>query len=46
MRLASFSQKAFGSEIVKHYAAHARAEWKAFLEAVTDWEVTRGFETA
>ena len=41
-----FARQALGAEIVRHYTAHARAEWNAFLESVTDWEVTRGFETA
>jgi glutamine synthetase len=41
-----FVQEAFGADVAKHFAAHARAEWRAFLEAVTDWEITRGFETA
>jgi glutamine synthetase len=40
----SFVETAFGSEIVAHYAAHARAEWSAWLTAVTDWELSRGFE--
>jgi glutamine synthetase len=40
-----FVQSAFGSGVAAHYAAHARAEWMATLSAVTDWELTRGFET-
>jgi glutamine synthetase len=40
-----FVKSAFGSAVAAHYAAHARAEWKASLSAVTDWELTRGFET-
>jgi glutamine synthetase len=40
----AFVNKAFGSEIAAHYAAHARAEWTATLAAVTDWELERGFE--
>ena len=39
-----FARTAFGEAIVAHYAAHARAEWSAFLGAVTDWEIARGFE--
>lgn len=39
-----FAREAFGAEAVAHYAAHARAEWRAFLGAVTDWEIARGFE--
>jgi glutamine synthetase len=40
----TFAREAFGAEAVAHYAAHARAEWSAFLGAVTDWEIARGFE--
>jgi glutamine synthetase len=40
-----FVKIAFGSSVAAHYAAHARAEWMATLSAVTDWELTRGFET-
>lgn len=40
----TFARDAFGAEAVAHYAAHARAEWMAFLGAVTDWEIIRGFE--
>ena len=39
-----FVKQAFGSEVCAHYAAHARAEWRAYLSAVTDWEILRGFE--
>lgn len=39
-----FAKAAFGPEVVAHYAAHARAEWTAYLGAVTDWELRRGFE--
>jgi glutamine synthetase len=39
-----FEQRAFGSEVATHYAAHARAEWVAALTSVTDWELARGFE--
>ena len=39
-----FVQKAFGSAVAAHYAAHARAEWAAALAAVTDWDLMRGFE--
>jgi glutamine synthetase len=34
----------FGKEVVEHYAEMARAEWKGYLSAVTDWEIDRGFE--
>ncbi|MCD6027852.1 MAG: glutamine synthetase catalytic domain protein [Thermomicrobiales bacterium] len=40
----SFVREALGPDTVAHYAAHARAEWTAFLAAVTDWEITRAFE--
>jgi glutamine synthetase len=48
--LAAFAQSCFvrealGTDAVAHYAAHARAEWAAFLAAVTDWEIARGFES-
>jgi glutamine synthetase len=39
-----FVKKTFGTDIAAHYAAHARAEWKAYLSAVTDWEIIRAFE--
>jgi glutamine synthetase len=35
---------AFGDDVVRHYAAAARAELTAFNAAVTDWERRRGFE--
>ncbi|NES12738.1 MULTISPECIES: glutamine synthetase family protein [Micromonospora] len=35
---------AFGEDVVAHYANHARVELAAFDAAVTDWELTRGFE--
>ncbi|NLU80000.1 glutamine synthetase [Micromonospora sp. HNM0581] len=35
---------AFGEEVVAHYANMARVELTAFDAAVTDWELTRGFE--
>jgi glutamine synthetase len=40
----TFVREAFGAEATAHYAAHARAEWLAFLGAVTDWEIARAFE--
>jgi glutamine synthetase len=40
----TFVREALGADAVAHYAAHARAEWTAFLGAVTDWEINRGFE--
>ncbi|HEX6871514.1 MAG TPA: glutamine synthetase, partial [Micromonosporaceae bacterium] len=36
--------KAFGDEVVGHYANNARVELAAFEAAVTDWEMFRGFE--
>jgi glutamine synthetase len=36
--------RAFGDEMVAHYANNARVELAAFDAAVTDWELFRGFE--
>jgi glutamine synthetase len=38
------TRKAFGDEVVDHYANMARVELEAFESAVTDWERYRGFE--
>ncbi|RZU74020.1 glutamine synthetase [Micromonospora kangleipakensis] len=38
------AKDAFGDEVVAHYANLARVELTAFDAAVTDWELTRGFE--
>ncbi|RIV40754.1 glutamine synthetase family protein [Micromonospora radicis] len=38
------ARDAFGPEVVAHYANMARVELAAFDAAVTDWELTRGFE--
>jgi glutamine synthetase len=38
------AREAFGEEVVAHYANNARVELAAFDAAVTDWELTRGFE--
>ncbi|GIJ33833.1 glutamine synthetase family protein [Micromonospora sediminimaris] len=38
------ARDAFGEEVVAHYANMARVELAAFDAAVTDWELTRGFE--
>jgi glutamine synthetase len=38
------AREAFGDEVVEHYANNARVELAAFDAAVTDWELTRGFE--
>jgi glutamine synthetase len=37
-------RKAFGDDVVDHYANAARVELVAFNAAVTDWERVRGFE--
>ncbi|MCX4386070.1 glutamine synthetase family protein [Micromonospora peucetia] len=36
--------EAFGDEVLAHYANQARIELTAYDAAVTDWELTRGFE--
>src|SRR5215470_16691167 len=38
------ARKAFGSDVVEHYANGAKVELAAFDAAVTDWELQRGFE--
>ncbi|MCW2643728.1 MAG: glutamine synthetase family protein [Dactylosporangium sp.] len=38
------ARRAFGDEVVDHYANNARVEMAAFDAAVTDWELYRGFE--
>jgi glutamine synthetase len=38
------AKRAFGGEVVAHYANAARVELAAFEAAVTDWELVRGFE--
>ncbi len=38
------ARKAFGNDVVEHYANGARVELAAFDAAVTDWELYRGFE--
>jgi glutamine synthetase len=38
------ARKAFGNDVVEHYANAARVEIAAFDAAVTDWELQRGFE--
>ncbi|RUL92891.1 MULTISPECIES: glutamine synthetase family protein [Micromonospora] len=40
----TMAREAFGAEVVAHYANMARVELSAFDAAVTDWELTRGFE--
>ena len=39
-------REAFGSEVIDHYVHAARWEQTAFDQAVTDWEISRGFERA
>jgi glutamine synthetase len=39
-----FTSRAFGPEVVKHYANMAKVELDAFNAAVTDWEKFRSFE--
>ncbi|WP_067488115.1 glutamine synthetase family protein [Actinomadura hibisca] len=38
------AERAFGQDVVEHYANNARVELAAFDRAVTDWEMFRGFE--
>ena len=40
----SFAKKAFGADVVEHYAHFFRAEQSAWEKAVTDWERQRYFE--
>ena len=40
----SVAEKAFGADVVGHYANMAQVELAAFDAAVTDWELKRGFE--
>jgi glutamine synthetase len=40
----AFAKKAFGAEVVEHYAHFFRAEQSAYEKAVTDWERMRYFE--
>lgn len=39
-----FSKKAFGEQVVQHYAHFFRTEAEAYRKAVTDWERKRYFE--
>jgi glutamine synthetase len=39
-----FAKRAFGEEVVEHYAHFLRSEMAAFNSAVTDWERVRYFE--
>src|SRR5215470_10718074 len=38
------ARKAFGTDVVEHYANGAKVELAAFDAAVTDWELQRSFE--
>ncbi len=38
------AREALGDEVVDHYVNMADVELAAFREAVTDWELRRGFE--
>jgi glutamine synthetase len=38
------AERAFGADVVTHYANYAKVELDAFDAAVTDWERFRGFE--
>jgi len=40
----AFAKKAFGADVVEHYAHFFRAEQAACEKAVTDWEKQRYFE--
>jgi glutamine synthetase len=40
----AFAKRAFGEEVVEHYAHFFRSEVRAFDSAVTDWERNRYFE--
>ena len=40
----ALARRAFGDEVVDHYANGAGIELAAFDAAVTDWEMFRGFE--
>lgn len=40
----SAARECFGDEVHHHLLTMARAEWQAFNQSVTDWELTRYFE--
>ena len=40
----AFAKKAFGEEVVEHYAHHFTTESEAYQRAVSDWERKRYFE--
>ncbi|GAA5082586.1 glutamine synthetase family protein [Thermocatellispora tengchongensis] len=39
-----FAAATFGADVVRHYHAVARHEWRQFMRSVTDWELVRYFE--
>lgn len=39
-------RECFGEEVQHHILTMAKAEWRAFNQTVTDWELTRYFERA
>jgi glutamine synthetase len=44
LEASEIARKGLGDTVVDALVASARAEWDAFLGAVTDWERARGFE--
>ena len=46
LRNSTFLHQAFGTEVVDHYTRAAEWEQEEFDQAVTDWEIIRGFERA
>ncbi len=46
MRSSAFLREALGEDVVDHYVRAAEWEQEEFDRAVTDWEITRGFERA
>ncbi len=44
LRGSAMLRAAFGDGVVDHYARAAEVEQEAFDAAVTDWEISRGFE--
>jgi glutamine synthetase len=43
-RQSEFAKRAFGADVVEHYAHFYDSEVQAFDKAVTDWERQRYFE--
>lgn len=43
-RESEMAARAFGAEVVRHYARAAEIELEAYQAAVTDWERVRGYE--